>query len=80
MAGGARVTCMEIGERGADGGTADDVTGQGLAEEERQRRKALEARLSRLVAAERTGEKRINTPAAKSESLVAVRVSSTYIP
>lgn len=59
VAGGARVTFMEIGERGADGGTADDVTGQGLAGEERQRRKALEARLSRLVAAERTGEQRI---------------------
>lgn len=58
VAGGARVTFMEIvGERDDAGvPVAGGMTGQGLEGEERYRRKVLEARLSRLLAGERTGE------------------------
>lgn len=56
VAGGGRVTFMEIGETIPEVSTAEYVEGQELKEEERKRRKVLEARLSRLVAQERTGE------------------------
>lgn len=56
MAGGARICFMAIGETTADVSVADHVRGQGLKQEETYRRKVLEARLSRLAAAEDSGE------------------------
>eukprot|EP00752_Nemacystus_decipiens_P008217 g7347.t1 len=54
VAGGARITFMEIGETNSDSSIAEDALTEGTKAGERYRQELLETRLSRLIAGEAT--------------------------